>query len=58
MPLVLIVAMVPGVIDDLLINLVTIVDALFIFGKERRCLHDFIAGSKVIRVTSRPTTTA
>jgi hypothetical protein len=31
---------------------------LFIFGKERRCLHDYIAGSKVIRVTSQLTTPA
>jgi uncharacterized RDD family membrane protein YckC len=58
MPLVLIAAFVPGQVDDVLINLVTLVDVLFIFGKERRCLHDYIAGSKVIRVIPRPTTTA
>jgi uncharacterized RDD family membrane protein YckC len=27
-----------------------ILDALFIFGAERRCLHDLIAGTKVVRV--------
>lgn len=30
-------------------GLLVIVDALFIFGSERRCLHDRIAGTKVIR---------
>ena len=25
-----------------------IVDSLFIFGKEKRCIHDYIAGTKVI----------
>ena len=34
--------------------LLALVDGLFIFGKERRCLHDYIAGSKVIRVTPQP----
>lgn len=29
-------------------------DALFIFGEERRCLHDYIAGTKVILAASRP----
>ena len=53
-PLVLIAALIPGQVDDVLINLMALVDGLFIFGKERRCLHDFIAGSKVIRVTPQP----
>ena len=53
-PLVLIAALIPGQVDDILINLVALVDGLFIFGKERRCLHDYIAGSKVIRVTPQP----
>lgn len=30
------------------VNLVTIVDACFIFGAERRCLHDLIAGTIVV----------
>ncbi|BFM09407.1 RDD family protein [Halioxenophilus aromaticivorans] len=28
----------------------SLVNVLFIFGKERRCLHDFVAGTKVIAV--------
>jgi hypothetical protein len=31
-------------------GLLTLVDALFIFGGSRRCVHDLIAGTKVIRV--------
>jgi uncharacterized RDD family membrane protein YckC len=33
-------------------NLFSLVDALWIFGDERRCLHDLIAGTIVIDVTS------
>ena len=54
-PLVVIAALIPGQADDILINLVSLVDALFIFGKQRRCLHDYIAGSKVVRVIQPPT---
>ena len=31
--------------------LFVLVDILFIFGKERRCVHDYIAGTKVIDVS-------
>lgn len=31
-------------------GLLTLIDLLFIFGKERRCLHDYIAGTWVIRI--------
>lgn len=31
-------------------NFVGLVDALMIFGQEQRCLHDYIAGTKVISV--------
>jgi hypothetical protein len=31
-------------------NFVNLADALFIFGEEHRCLHDHIAGTKVISV--------
>ena len=27
------------------------IDALFIFGRERRCLHDYIAGTRVITIS-------
>lgn len=30
-------------------RLIPIVDTLFIFGKSRRCMHDYIAGTKVVR---------
>ena len=30
-------------------GLVNIIDALMIFGSDRRCLHDLIAGTKVVR---------
>lgn len=29
-------------------NIVGLVDVLFIFGKEKRCIHDYIAGTKVV----------
>ena len=31
-------------------SLLPMIDVLFIFRKDRRCLHDFIAGTKVIKV--------
>jgi uncharacterized RDD family membrane protein YckC len=30
-------------------NILPIVDAVFIFREDRRCLHDFIAGTKVVK---------
>ncbi len=32
-------------------NLYTLVDILFIFGSERRCIHDLIAGTYVVKAT-------
>lgn len=29
-------------------NWLLLVDVLCIFGKERRCMHDFVAGTKVV----------
>jgi len=29
-------------------NVVALANALFIFGKERRCLHDYLAGTRVV----------
>jgi uncharacterized RDD family membrane protein YckC len=31
-------------------NILPLVDVLFIFREDRRCLHDFIAGTKVVKV--------
>jgi uncharacterized RDD family membrane protein YckC len=31
-----------------------LLDALFIFGKERRCIHDILAGTKVIAASTAP----
>jgi uncharacterized RDD family membrane protein YckC len=36
-------------------SLFSLVDALWIFGDERRCLHDLIAGTIVVEVTSEET---
>lgn len=33
-------------------SLLALIDALFIFGAERRCLHDQLAGTKVVMVTA------
>ena len=30
----------------------TFIDILFIFGSEKRCVHDYIAGTKVVKVSS------
>jgi len=36
-----------------LVNLLTLVDVLFIFGSARRCVHDYIAGSIVVRASKK-----
>ncbi|HXI35642.1 MAG TPA: RDD family protein [Burkholderiales bacterium] len=35
------------------VNLLTIVDVLFIFGGARRCVHDYIAGTIVVRAAKQ-----
>ena len=35
-------------------GLLALIDALFIFRKDRRCIHDHIAGTKVIKVQKQP----
>ena len=47
-PLVLLVLLIPGNIDNFVLYAVIMIDVLMIFGDERRCLHDLIAGSKVV----------
>jgi uncharacterized RDD family membrane protein YckC len=40
-----------GVIPIAIISrILGMVDILFIFGKEKRCIHDIIAGTKVVNV--------
>lgn len=48
MPLMIVVVIIPGSIDDMAVNIVSVANALFIFGAAQRCLHDYIAGSKVV----------
>jgi uncharacterized RDD family membrane protein YckC len=48
LPLSILVTLTPGYFDDLIISVVLLVDAAMIFGNQRRCLHDYIAGSKVV----------
>jgi len=48
LPLSILTVFVPGSVDDVLVNVVLLIDVLLIFGQDRRCLHDYIAGSKVV----------
>lgn len=47
-PAVILVAIIPGQADNFIVNILSLVDAGLIFSAERRCLHDYIAGSKVV----------
>lgn len=47
-PLSMVAMLIPGATDNLLVSLVALVDALLIFGSQQRCLHDRLAGSKVV----------
>lgn len=48
LPFQLIAFLIPGVTDDIMVSGIVLIDALAIFGPERRCLHDRIAGTKVV----------
>lgn len=48
LPLFIAVIFIPTTVDDMLVNLIVLIDVLLIFGTYRRCLHDYIAGSKVV----------
>ena len=48
MPLSLIAAAIPGTVDDMLVVPLVYIDILMIFRADRRCLHDLLAGSKVV----------
>ncbi len=39
---------IPGDMDDFLVGFLGLMEVMMIFGRERRCLHDYIAGSKVV----------
>ena len=47
LPLIVLTTFIHGVVDQSQVNLLSLVDVLLIFGVHRRCLHDYIAGSKV-----------
>ena len=49
LPLLIVVLLIPGDRDNLLVSVAVLVDSVLIFGSERRCLHDRIAGSKVVK---------
>jgi uncharacterized RDD family membrane protein YckC len=48
LPLSIIAAVIPGTADGMILNAAIIIDILLIFGAPQRCLHDYIAGSKVV----------
>ena len=48
LPLVFVVMLIPGAMDNALISVITLIDSLLIFTASRRCLHDHIAGSRVV----------
>jgi uncharacterized RDD family membrane protein YckC len=48
LPLVVMVLIIPGNVDDMLISVVVMIDVLLIFGENQRCLHDLFADSKVV----------
>ena len=42
----------PPMVTLAILGIVLVVDALFIFSRQRRCLHDYLVGSQVERVRS------
>ena len=44
----------PTLLSSLCNGLFGLVDALFIFGEQQRCVHDHFADTKVIRVEREP----
>lgn len=48
LPLSIIFILIPGQTDDQLLTVLVWIDAAFIFGAAKLCLHDRIAGSKVV----------
>jgi uncharacterized RDD family membrane protein YckC len=55
-PLALVVPFVPPGATMILgssVGFINLLDSLLIFGKDRRCLHDYLAGSIVVRARRR-----
>ncbi len=52
LPLSFIVAIIPGQMDDIVISVAVLIDVLLIFGSDQRCLHDYLAGSKVVNYSA------
>ncbi len=48
LPVAIIFIFIPGTTDDQILNIIVLLGILLIFGAERRCLHDYIAGSRVV----------
>lgn len=48
LPFSILTALIPGQLDEFLVGVLTLVDMLFIFGAAQRCVHDYLAGSKVV----------
>lgn len=57
LPFTILVIFIPGASDDILIQILAIIDVLLIFGASRRCLHDYIAGTRVVNYVPGRTTT-
>ncbi len=48
LPIVIVCAIIPGPLDDMILLPIVLIDILMIFTPDRRCLHDLIAGTKVV----------
>ncbi len=48
LPLSIAAVLIPSDLDDQIIGLITLVSILMIFRQDRRCLHDLLAGSRVV----------
>lgn len=48
LPVIIICTIIPGRIDDMILAPIVLIDCFLIFTPDRRCLHDLIAGTKVV----------
>jgi len=49
LPFVILAFLIPGTLDTQIFGVISLIGILLIFGPARRCLHDYIAGTKVIK---------